>query len=116
VPLIVRGPGVPGGKTFHQMVLNNDLAPTFADLAGAKTPPFVDGRSLVPLLSDNPAPGKDWRQRFVVEEVAERSGLPEPPPVNESTVVPLLTGDPLPNNWRRTSAASVRSSEKWGRP
>jgi N-acetylglucosamine-6-sulfatase len=116
VPLIVRGPGVPEGRTLHHMVLNNDLAPTFADLEGAKTPHFVDGRSLVPLLDDNPTPIEDWRQRFVLEGVAERSGLAQPPFVTESTVVPLLTGDPLPNNWRRTSAASAQLSEEWGRP
>jgi N-acetylglucosamine-6-sulfatase len=116
VPLIVRGPGVPEGGTLQHMVLNNDLAPTFADLAGAKTPPFVDGRSLVPLLGKNPPPIEDWRQRFVVESVAERSGVAQPPFINESEVAPLLTGDPLPNNWRRTSAASAQSSEEWGRP
>ena len=62
VPLIVRGPGVPEGKTLHHMVLNNDLAPTFADLAGAEPPSFVDGRSLKPLLTDDPTPLEDWRQ------------------------------------------------------
>ena len=116
VPLIVRGPGVPEGRTLHHMVLNNDLAPTFADLAGARTPSFVDGRSLVPLLTNDPTPLKDWRQRFIIESVAERSGVAQPPFINESTVAPLLTGDPLPNNWRRTSAASAQSSEEWGRP
>jgi N-acetylglucosamine-6-sulfatase len=116
VPLIIRGPGVPEGKTLHHMVLNNDLAPTFADLAGARTPTFVDGRSLKPLLTDHPTPLKDWRKRFVIESVAERSGVPQPPFINESTVAPLLTGDPLPNNWRRTSAASAQSGEEWGRP
>src|SRR5918993_889669 len=116
VPLIVRGPGVPEGETLHHMVLNNDLAPTFADLAGAKTPHFVDGRSLVPLLDEDPVPPEDWRQRFVLEGVAERSGVAQPPFVTESTVAPLLTGDPLPNNWRRTSAASAQLSEEWGRP
>jgi N-acetylglucosamine-6-sulfatase len=116
VPLIVRGPGVPEGRTLHQMVLNNDLAPTFADLAGAKRPPFVDGRSLGPLLDDHPTPQKDWRKRFLIESVAERSGVAQPPFINESTVAPLLTGDPLPNNWRRTSAASAELSEEWGRP
>jgi arylsulfatase A-like enzyme len=54
IPLIVRGPGVPEGETLHHMVLNNDLAPTFADLAGAEIPSFVDGRSLKPLLTDDP--------------------------------------------------------------
>jgi arylsulfatase A-like enzyme len=116
VPLIVRGPGVPEGETLHHMVLNNDLAPTFADLAGAEPPSFADGRSLKPLLTDDPTPLKDWRQRFVIESVAERSGVPQPPFITESTVVPLLTGDPLPGNWRRTSAASAQSSEEWGRP
>jgi N-acetylglucosamine-6-sulfatase len=116
VPLIVRGPGVPEDRTLRHMVLNNDLAPTFADLAGAETPSFVDGRSLRPLLEDDPPSTEDWRQRFVLEAVAERSGVAQPPFIDESTVAPLLTGDPLPSNWRRTSAASAQLSEEWGRP
>ncbi|MGH3146695.1 MAG: sulfatase-like hydrolase/transferase, partial [Rubrobacter sp.] len=116
VPLIVRGPGVPEGKVLHHMVLNNDLAPTFADLAEAKTPPFVDGRTLSPLLTGDPPALDDWRQRFVLEGVAERSAVAQPPFINESTVAPLLTGDPLPNNWRRTSAASAKLGAEWGRP
>jgi N-acetylglucosamine-6-sulfatase len=116
VPLIVRGPGVPEGRTLSHMVLNNDLAPTFADLAGAEAPPFVDGRSLRPLLEDDPPPPKEWRRRFLIEAVAERGAVPRPPFVDESEVTPLLTGDPLPSNWRRTSAASAQLSEEWGRP
>ena len=46
VPLIVRGPGVPEGETLHHMVLNNDLAPTFADLARV--------RAYRPLWTDAP--------------------------------------------------------------
>jgi arylsulfatase A-like enzyme len=98
------------------MVLNNDLAPTFADLAGSEPPSFVDGRSLVPLLDAEPTPEEDWRRRFLVEAVAERSSVPRPPFINESEVAPLVTGDPLPQNWRRTSATTARSSEEWGRP
>jgi hypothetical protein len=59
---------------------------------------------------------EDWRQRFLIESVGERSGVVQPPFINESTVAPLLTGDPLPRNWRRTSAASAQSSEAWSRP
>ena len=116
VPLIVRGPGVPEGRTLQHMVLNNDLAPTFADLAGARAPSFVDGRSLKPLLIDHPTPVEDWRKRFVVESVAERGNVPHPTYLDESEVTPLLTGDPLPSNWRRTSAARVQLGEEWGRP
>ena len=116
IPLIVRGPGVPEGKTLHQMVLNNDLAPTFADLAGAKTPSFVDGRSIKPLLTDHPTSQKGWRKRFGIESIAERSEVIHPSLIQESTIAPLPTGDPLPNNWRRNSKMSAQSSEEWGRP
>jgi N-acetylglucosamine-6-sulfatase len=76
----------------------------------------VDGRSLKGLLTEEPTPLEDWRQRFLIEAVAERGGVPRPPLVNESEVTPLLTGDPLPNDWRKSSAAVAQSSEEWGRP
>jgi N-acetylglucosamine-6-sulfatase len=113
VPLVVRGPGVPEGETLEHLVLNNDLAPTFADLAGVDAPKFVDGRSLTPLLDGDPTREEDWRQRFLVEAVAERGGVPRPPYINESEVAPLVSGDPLPKDWRR---ASTEASEEWGRP
>ena len=47
------------------MALNNDFAPTFADLAGFTPPRFVDGRSLLPLLSARPPTG--WRTAFLEE-------------------------------------------------
>ena len=47
VPMIVRGPGVPEGQRIGAMVLNNDLAPTLADLAGAE-PPAYRRRALLP--------------------------------------------------------------------
>ena len=47
----MRGPGVPAGQRSTQMVLNNDLAPTFAAIAGVQPPSFVDGRSFLPLLA-----------------------------------------------------------------
>jgi N-acetylglucosamine-6-sulfatase len=100
VPLIVRGPGVPEGRTLAHLVLNNDLAPTFADLGGAETPPFVDGRSLKPLLGDDPPSMEDWRQAFLVEAATELGG----------TLIPLLTGDQLPKDLRHAPR------EDWGRP
>ena len=67
LPHIVRGPGVPAGLTREHFVLNIDLAPTFAELAGAPIPAFVDGRSLVPLLRGSPTPVGQWRQDFLLE-------------------------------------------------
>jgi N-acetylglucosamine-6-sulfatase len=102
VPLIVRGPGVPEGRKLEHLVLNNDLAPTFADLAGAEAPSFVDGRSLTPLLSADPPPHplEDWRSAFLVEAARELSRSSAPP----------LSGDQLPKDRRHAQR------EEWGRP
>ncbi len=65
VPFVVRGPGVPAGRSVDAMVANTDLAPTFAALAGVKAPSFVDGRSIVPLLHGKTP--DQWRQVVLVE-------------------------------------------------
>ncbi len=63
VPLIVRMPGS-GRSTRSQSVLNNDLAPTIAELAGVVPDLEVDGTSFLPLLRD---PATEGRRRFLVE-------------------------------------------------
>jgi N-acetylglucosamine-6-sulfatase len=65
IPLIVRGPGVPQGVVRSQLVANTDWAPTIAAWAETTPPSFVDGRSLVPLLSQNPP--EAWRKRLLIE-------------------------------------------------
>jgi N-acetylglucosamine-6-sulfatase len=50
VPLVIRGPGVPADHVVTHFVNETDLAPTFADLAHAPTPAFVDGASFAPDL------------------------------------------------------------------
>jgi arylsulfatase A-like enzyme len=67
LPLIVRGPGVKAGSKVDQIAGNIDLAPTFAELAGAKMPDFVDGRSLAPILHDEKSAEKNWRKAVLVE-------------------------------------------------
>ncbi|MGH7773490.1 MAG: sulfatase family protein [Candidatus Binatia bacterium] len=67
VPLIVRGPGVPAGRVIEHLAVNIDFAPTFAELAGAQAADFVDGRSLVPLLTSDPPAVEGWRQAFLLE-------------------------------------------------
>ncbi len=67
VPLVIRGPSVPDGAVRDQLVINNDLAPTFADWAGVGPPGFVDGRSLTPLLKENPPAEAAWRTAILNE-------------------------------------------------
>jgi N-acetylglucosamine-6-sulfatase len=69
----VRGPGVPAGVTDTHLVANTDLAPTFADLAGAQAPADADGRSLIPLLSVDPPDG--WRQALLLEAYTSEGAL-----------------------------------------
>lgn len=76
VRMVVRGPGVPAGKTVEQLAGNIDLAPTFAHLAGVAVPEFVDGRSLVPLWGAEPPAA--WRQAFLLEQGAEEDFSGEP--------------------------------------
>jgi N-acetylglucosamine-6-sulfatase len=117
IPLVVRGPGVPEGRTLDHLVLNNDFAPTFAELAGAETPEFVDGRSLAPLLTDDPPAKEVWRRAFLVEAVAEAVDLPETVDVEAGELVPLLTGDTQPaEDQRRASPLDEAPLKKAGRP
>jgi arylsulfatase A-like enzyme len=64
VPLILRGPGVPRGRTLAQLVANVDLAPTIADAANATPGRRLDGRSLLPLLRD---PGRSWGRDLLLQ-------------------------------------------------
>jgi N-acetylglucosamine-6-sulfatase len=74
VPLVVKGPGVPAGKVVSQVVQNVDLAPTFAQLAGATPTGAADGHSLVPLLHPTGA-DTPWRTAALVEH---RGGNTDP--------------------------------------
>jgi N-acetylglucosamine-6-sulfatase len=84
IPLMVRGPGVPAGQTVDHITANVDYAPTFADIAGALTPSWVDGRSLLPFLQGQSP--EAWRQALLLEHRFDSSqqalpldGLREPP-------------------------------------
>ncbi|HJZ95689.1 MAG TPA: sulfatase/phosphatase domain-containing protein, partial [Candidatus Solibacter sp.] len=52
VSLIMRGPGgFSGGKVCDAMVSHIDLFPTLCDLAGVEHPGWLQGKSLLPLMS-----------------------------------------------------------------
>lgn len=81
VPLVVRGPGVPAGQVVSNITANVDLAPTWAALAGAAAPGFVDGRSLVPFLTGTtPAV---WRKALLLEHAGPSLTLPSSNPLLE---------------------------------
>jgi N-acetylglucosamine-6-sulfatase len=65
VLMYVRGPGIPAGSTSDELVLNNDLAPTFVDIAGGTPPAFVDGRTLLPVWTNT---ASDWRTAIMNEQ------------------------------------------------
>ena len=53
------------------MIIDNDLAPTFAGWTGATPLLSVDGRSLTPLLT--PTPQARWRTAFLAEGARHES-------------------------------------------
>src|SRR5437763_3668035 len=59
VMLILRGPGIPPGAAHDQLVSQLDVFPTICDLAGIEHPPWLQGKSLLPLMSGTEAP---WRR------------------------------------------------------
>lgn len=54
VPLILRGPGIPGGQRVPEVVSAIDLAPTVLSLAGLAPLANADGRDLSPLWEEEP--------------------------------------------------------------
>jgi N-acetylglucosamine-6-sulfatase len=74
VPFVVRYDAlIPAPRIDRHLVVNIDLAPTFAQLAGVNTP-AVEGRSLLPLLTSSQG---SWRTDFLMEHVRmDPGGVP----------------------------------------
>jgi N-acetylglucosamine-6-sulfatase len=70
MPLVVRGPGIAAGSTTYKLALNTDYLPTFTDLAGVQRPPYVDGRSLRPVLEETVT---RWRSAVLLEAATHYS-------------------------------------------
>ncbi|MFM7291512.1 MAG: sulfatase/phosphatase domain-containing protein, partial [Planctomycetia bacterium] len=67
VPLVVVAPGVTrAGTRVAAPVSQVDLYPTLAELCGLTVPGNLQGQSLVPLLRDPAAKGRDWAITQVV--------------------------------------------------
>jgi N-acetylglucosamine-6-sulfatase len=86
VPLLIRGPGVAAGSRADALAVSVDLAPTLAELAGARLRGNPDGRSLVPLLRgqlQGQTP-EEWRRMVLLEQFA----FPSAPPRASETLEP----------------------------
>jgi arylsulfatase A-like enzyme len=77
VPYLVRYPmRYPVPEDHDAMVLNIDLAPTFAELAGAPVPSSVDGESLLPVLDGSGLGRTDFMfENFMSFVVRPNSGV-----------------------------------------
>jgi len=73
VPLIIRPPGeVPArGTVVNSWVGTVDIVPTILDLLGFEVPDTVQGRSLVPLWSNEESPA-GWDSHYYAENLSPR--------------------------------------------
>ena len=112
--MIVRGPGVPAGQTQDQLVGNVDLAPTWADLAGAAVPSFIDGRSLLPLMRPSPPGLGQWRQVYSIENGPD-NGVPAQSEtetvVADTNLLEPLDADQLPPTAQAPSSGKKAKGE-----
>jgi len=68
VPLVMRFPGLPGGRRVSELVESTDIAPTVLEAAGLEEVPPMSGRSLYSYL----ARGSPIPERPAVAELAAR--------------------------------------------
>lgn len=110
VPLVVRGPGLGGGRKVTQLTANVDYAWTIAELAGVQPASFVDGRSLVPLLRTGSA--APWRGALLLEHhptmasARSRAGGPL-----NTTVEPADAFDTLATDDRMGAFRGIRTAD-----
>jgi N-acetylglucosamine-6-sulfatase len=76
VPLVIRPAGGVAPRRDDSLVLNIDLAPTIAELAGARPLLSPDGRSLAPLLRRDVHIEQTWRTDALIEHWEDGDGIP----------------------------------------
>ena len=70
-PFVLRYPRkAKAGTRNRDLVICQDIAPTFVELAGGRPGPHVQGRSFLPLLAGRRA---GWRKSFLIEYWAEQA-------------------------------------------
>jgi arylsulfatase A-like enzyme len=65
IPMLIYAPKMlAGGNKISQVIQNVDIAPTILEMAGVKTPTYMQGKSFLPLLQGKSIP---WRDRAFYE-------------------------------------------------
>ncbi len=72
VPFLIRGPGIRPNSSTGELTANVDVAPTILELAGVEADKSIDGRSMVPFLSD---PELRSRRPILFESFVETSDV-----------------------------------------
>ena len=73
IPLVMRGPGVPRGRTDTRLVGNIDVPATILDATDVAPNRLLDGRSLLELLADG---GAEWGRDILIENGNGANGVP----------------------------------------
>ncbi len=83
VPLLIAVPGVTKGDAAVAPVSHVDVFPTLAELCGITPPSNLQGQSLVPILKDSKATGRNWALTQVTRP--GRSARTEAAPPQDNT-------------------------------
>jgi arylsulfatase A-like enzyme len=78
VPLVLRGPGIEGGRRIGAQVSVTDVAPTLLDLLGVPCDAPMDGASFAPLLRGAPDPRAGAAFGEAVAHGVERKAIRTP--------------------------------------
>ena len=97
VPLVVRVPWLTRSRVDSHLVLNIDLAPTLAQLAGVRPGLPEDGRSFVPLLEGRHT---RWRRAFTEEWLGRPATEVGSPPPFEALHTRRWVWVEYRNGWR----------------
>jgi len=74
MPFVVRWPGkIKPGSVSNAIIQNIDYGPTFLELAGAKIPESMQGKSLVPIFKAAGEKPKGWRNSIYYRYSGERT-------------------------------------------
>lgn len=93
IPFIIRAPGMAGnGRAASAVVESIDLYPTLAALAALPAPKALEGQSLVPILQDPAATGRNFAlSEFPSPALREWAARPLSPQMRQTFFGPLMT-------------------------